>query len=76
MVFWTEILAGLLRDSARFPCLNSQGQWQPSFTYFRTVPPASVWTDLYNDVPPKGDYVLDMGCDNSFRLGQIRFIVQ
>ncbi len=72
LFLWLRAPAMGINDSY----LNSQGQWQPSFTYFRTVPPTSVWTDLYNDVPPKGDYVLDMGCDSSFRLGEIQFRIQ
>jgi hypothetical protein len=56
--------------------LNSQGQWVSSFTTFRNAPPTGVWTDLYNDIPPRGDYVLDIGCDSSSRLGEIQFRVQ
>lgn len=57
--------------------LTSQGQWQPSvLTFFRPAPPTSVWNDLYDDTPPKGDYVLYMGCDTQFKYGEIQFRIQ
>ncbi len=55
--------------------LNDQGQWVPSFAFFSTAPSFDVWNDLYNDVPPKGRYVLQMGCDTWQKFGVIEINV-
>lgn len=72
MWLWLRAPAMGINDSF----LNSQGQWQSVLTFFRPAPPTSVWNDLYDDTPPKGDYVLDMGCDTQFKWGEIQFRVQ
>ncbi len=72
LFLWLRAPAMGINDSY----LNSQGQWQTLFTTFRTAPTTSVWNDLYDDIPPKGDYVLAMGCDPQFRYGEIQFSIQ
>lgn len=57
--------------------LDSGGGWGPFYASFRNGPPTDVWNDLYDDVPPVGDYTLVMGCGTSVvgtpRVGEIRF---
>lgn len=74
MFLWLRAPAMGIND--RF--LNSVGQWVSSFTNFRNdSPPTNVWNDLYFDYPPKGDYVLAMGCDSfQNKWGQIQFGVK
>lgn len=58
--------------------LTSNGGWSNTYTNFRNPPPTNVWNDLYDGVPPVGDYVLIMGCNTAAgRLGgEIRFTVK
>ena len=77
------LIAPAMGINQRF--LNSEGQWvgalgtPPSFR--NSSPPTNVWNDLYNDIPPEGEYFLGIGCYSPlFGIGQkyggIRFIVQ
>ncbi len=69
--------------SQRF--LNSQGQWvggsfNPA-SFRNSSPPTNVWNDLYDDIPPKGEYLLVVGCYNPLfgigsNFGGIAFSVQ
>ena len=59
--------------------LNSGGGWNLIPTYFRNSPPTDVWNDLYDAVPPAGNYTLVMGCgaavNTSYAQGTITFKV-
>jgi hypothetical protein len=81
MFLW--LLAPAMGIDERY--LDSSGQWSLAATYFRNAPPANVWSDLYFDYPPPGDYRLVMGCSKSGvfaipgvleTVGEIRFKIR
>jgi len=43
--------------------------------YWQVTPARNVWNALYEDYPPRGSYVLAIGCDTDWKYGEIRFTV-